>query len=132
VRYVLKYVTKPLDKSIFGDVRNLDIALAALRGRRTLITHGDWRGLCPTVKASVLNWDNLGTLDSILAQAAAGDDAMVALVHSVMPGAADVMIGYAAVRYRVSDRPPRALALTGDQLPLYPTGTVGLARCRYY
>lgn len=44
VRYVAKYVTKPLDASIFADANKLDEAIVALRGRRLCLTWGAWRG----------------------------------------------------------------------------------------
>lgn len=43
-RYVTKYVTKPLDSSVFCSDEVLDEAINGLRGRRLCLTFGAWRG----------------------------------------------------------------------------------------
>jgi Replication protein len=43
-RYVTKYVTKPLDASVFASDAVLDEAMVAMRGRRLCLTFGSWRG----------------------------------------------------------------------------------------
>jgi Replication protein len=43
-RYVVKYVTKPLDASCFADTEKLDEAVTGLKGRRLCLTWGRWRG----------------------------------------------------------------------------------------
>lgn len=43
-KYVTKYVTKPLDASVFASDATLDEAMIAMRGRRLCLTFGTWRG----------------------------------------------------------------------------------------
>jgi hypothetical protein len=43
-RYVAKYASKPLDRSIYTLPATLDEAISALRGTRLCTTFGDWRG----------------------------------------------------------------------------------------
>lgn len=43
-RYVAKYVTKPLDHTVFANTETLDEALLSLKGRRLCLTFGEWRG----------------------------------------------------------------------------------------
>ncbi len=44
-RYITKYVTKPLDATLWADTEKLDEAISSLKGRRLAFTFGTWRGL---------------------------------------------------------------------------------------
>lgn len=43
--YICKYVSKPLDASLYANPRMLDEYIQAVSGRKTMATFGSWRGL---------------------------------------------------------------------------------------
>jgi hypothetical protein len=45
VGYLCKYVSKPIDASLYADPRKLDEFVTAIHGRKTMATFGTWRGL---------------------------------------------------------------------------------------
>jgi hypothetical protein len=45
IAYICKYVSKPIDASLYGNDRALDEYILAISGRKTLATFGTWRGL---------------------------------------------------------------------------------------
>jgi Replication protein len=73
-RYVTKYVTKPIDQTVYADPDKLDEAVVALRGRRLCFTFGSWRGLeLQPARPSDEGWQALERLDSIRIRADHGD-----------------------------------------------------------
>lgn len=74
VRYVTKYVSKPLDSSIFNDHATTVQAIEAMHGRRTCTTFGAWRGQDLTTVADDTEWISVGPLSELLTQAAQGDE----------------------------------------------------------
>jgi hypothetical protein len=45
IAYVTKYISKPLDASLYGNQVKLDEYITAIAGRKTMATYGTWRGL---------------------------------------------------------------------------------------
>jgi hypothetical protein len=88
--YVTKYVTKPLDSSVFANPNKLDEAITALRGRRLVNGAGLLKGICdrPT-DDGVADWHNIGRLDDLLADAAGGDQIAVDILSQVRPHHSD-------------------------------------------
>jgi hypothetical protein len=89
--YVCKYASKPMDDSAFNNASALAELIKAMRGRRTIITFGTWRGLDldkPTSDPG--DWVRMGRLVDLLADASAGDAGAIALVRlltdSRLPG----------------------------------------------
>lgn len=83
--YVTKYVTKPLDGTVFSDRDRLDEAIAALRGRRLCNGSGVLRTIS-TAEADVDgvdDWHTVGRLDDLLSDARLGDAAAAAIVRLV-------------------------------------------------
>jgi len=82
IRYVTKYVGKPLDASIHQDFDRLCEFVVAVSGTRFCGTFGSWRGLkleAPSTTDTV--WHRVGLLSSLLADARSGDDAALKLVE---------------------------------------------------
>lgn len=72
-RYVTKYASKPFNKSYVNQSNLLDEAICALKGRKLVVTFGTWRGVILARHVSEGAWQQIGTLDSLLSQAAYGD-----------------------------------------------------------
>lgn len=65
--YITKYVSKPLDSSLFADESLLQEAIVALSGRRLCMTFGSWRGTpLVEVESSETSWSRLGTTAELL------------------------------------------------------------------
>lgn len=79
--YVTKYVTKPLDNSVFSDPNKLDEAIVALRGRRLVNGAGCLKGICdqPT-DDGICDWHNIGRLDALLDDARGGDSVAASIL----------------------------------------------------
>lgn len=73
VWYVTKYVSKPLDSTIFTREATIDEAIEAMHGRRTCTTFGAWRGLDLTEPDEESEWISVGPLSELIAQASNGD-----------------------------------------------------------
>lgn len=76
VREVTKYVSKPLQRSILDDPRDLPTVMHALHGRHLSSTFGSWRGkkLLPKPDpGEASKWKRWGTLNHLRAQQQAGD-----------------------------------------------------------
>lgn len=65
-KYVVKYVTKPLDMTATHDDEYLDEAVLALKGVRLVDTFGAWRGKPITKVDDTGTWHDLGTLDHVI------------------------------------------------------------------
>lgn len=73
VRYVLKYVAKPLPAPILRHTNRCCEAIVALNGRRAALTFGSWRGLKLTEKTDSTVWLPLAPLTYYRTAATAGD-----------------------------------------------------------
>lgn len=80
--YVTKYVTKPLDSSVFAHRDRLDEAITALRGRRLCNGSGELRKISAsdTDVDAVDDWHTIGRLDDLLGDARTGNKAAAAIL----------------------------------------------------
>lgn len=80
-RYVTKYVTKPIDTSIFGNPDKLDEAISSLHGRRLCLTFGSWRGktLCDPPDDGH-TWTKIGSFERLWSRMKDGDAEATALI----------------------------------------------------
>lgn len=74
VWYVTKYVSKPLDNTVFSDPATTEQAIRAMHGRRTCTTFGDWRGRDLTIQSDETEWVSIGPLSELLRDASHGDE----------------------------------------------------------
>lgn len=73
VWYVTKYVSKPLDNSVFDNPVTTEQAIRAMHGRRTCTTFGEWRGQNLTTESDETEWLSVAPLAELLRDAASGD-----------------------------------------------------------
>ncbi len=71
-RYITKYATDPIDRSIGRDVGRLTEAIVAFRGRKTCLTFGRWRQVVLTDPRDTDGWRHLMTLDRLITLARDG------------------------------------------------------------
>ncbi len=81
--YVTKYASKPLNNSFATDEALLDEAVVALRGRKLCVTYGRWRGKLLTTTPPEGSWENVGSLERMIAFAADGDVDSIAILESL-------------------------------------------------
>lgn len=112
--YVTKYATKPFDPSLFESEADLEGAILALKGRRMILTFGNWKGLQTVKNKSEVEWLNLGRFDDFLAKAALGDAEAEAIARYILGGEADRYLAEAAKRDRLQ---PRLRSPPTDQAP---------------
>lgn len=74
IRYVTKYVSKPLDNSIFESPDTTEQAIRAMHGKRTCTTFGAWRGQDLTNESDETEWISVAPLDELLHDARNGDE----------------------------------------------------------
>lgn len=73
--YVTKYVTKPLDGSVFTDTNRLDEAIIALKGRRLCNGSGTLKRMSDSPDHDgVDDWHTIARLDALVDDARAGDE----------------------------------------------------------
>ena len=82
-RYVTKYASKPLNQTFQHDTERLEEAIVALKGVRMAVTFGGWRGVLVTDKPDEGGWINIGSLQSWLERAKAGDDEARQILHLI-------------------------------------------------
>lgn len=82
-RYITKYVSKPLDKSVFGDEATLTEAIEAMHGKRTLATFGTWSGLDLTKQDIDADWVSIGPLAEVQAEARNGSESAKLILLSL-------------------------------------------------
>lgn len=85
--YVLKYVTKPLDSSLFANPSRLDEAIASLKGRRLVNASGSFGriNLEEPPDDGPDDWATVGRLDTLFADAARGDRVAFAILEALWP-----------------------------------------------
>lgn len=73
-RYVVKYVTKPLDSTCFADTDKLDEAVQSLKGRRLCYTWGRWRGFrLLDIEDDGHTWTSIGSPFTLFARIRANE-----------------------------------------------------------
>lgn len=84
--YVVKYVTKPLDSTVFADPSRLDEAIASLKGRRLVNASGSFGriNLEPADDGQGDDWISVGRLDALREAARAGDAIAVEILHGLL------------------------------------------------
>lgn len=80
INYVTKYASKPFDQSLFDDQTVLVEAMTALKGRKTVVAFGNWKGVTLAKKTSLEVWENLGTLENMLERAMTGESDAVKIL----------------------------------------------------
>jgi len=81
VRYVTKYVSKPLSQTYAHVPDLLQEAIRALSGRRLCTTIGSWRGVPLYAITSDTEWEMVGRLSELRAQARNGDAYATAVIE---------------------------------------------------
>jgi hypothetical protein len=82
--YVCKYVTKPLDSTVFADSGRLDEAITALKGRRLCNGAGCLRTINadpPDDDDGIDDWVSVGRLDALCEDAGRGDAAALTILQ---------------------------------------------------
>lgn len=102
-RYVCKYASKPLNTSYTTDFKRLCEAIVALKGKRMCITFGGWKSVLLTDHADEDGWEQIESLESVIARAAAGQADARAILHSLNGQAAEHVLVLAAEQ---RPRPP--------------------------
>ncbi|KKK66622.1 hypothetical protein LCGC14_2962250, partial [marine sediment metagenome] len=82
-QYVTKYACKPLHKSFLHQPASLDEAVVALKGRKLCVTFGSWRGVTLARTIAEGAWENVGTLEGWIADAAHGDEHAATILASL-------------------------------------------------
>lgn len=85
-RYCAKYAGKGIDRGLLRDHRRLCEAIAALEGRRLVLTFGDWKGWRVTRDADTTEWVFVGGLIDLIDAAASGNDAAAAVIAGLIGG----------------------------------------------
>lgn len=83
VRYVTKYVAKPLHPSVIHCHDALCQAITDLHHRRTCLTFGTWRGVDLTAVSDEHTWICVGSLKEIAENARSGDPVAVQILDSL-------------------------------------------------
>lgn len=81
IRYVTKYVSKPIPAGVAKNAGLLRELIAALHKKRLCATFGSWRGIKLTDAGPVVNWVFVGSLASIRYRAESGDQSARAILH---------------------------------------------------
>lgn len=81
IRYVTKYVSKPIPAGVAKSVDLLRELIAALHKKRLCSTFGSWRGIKLTDAGPVVNWVFVGSLASIRDRAKHGDQSAQAMLN---------------------------------------------------
>lgn len=82
-RYVTKYASKPINNTFANRPELLDAAVVALHGRKLCVTFGRWRGKLLTTTPDEGDWENIGSLERLIAHAADGDAQSIAILASL-------------------------------------------------
>lgn len=82
-RYVTKYASKPFNSSYVNRPDLLDEAVVALKGRKLVVTFGTWRKVILARHVSEGAWEQIGSLELLVSQAAHGDETVRAILASI-------------------------------------------------
>lgn len=85
-RYITKYASKPLDKTVTSSLDHTIEAIKALKGRRLCSTFGAWQGEALTARTDTEEWECVAPLLDLLERKAAGDlvaTGIIALVQEL-------------------------------------------------
>jgi hypothetical protein len=82
-RYVTKYASKPFNRTFVAIPQRLDEAILALKGRKLLVTFGTWRGITLAQTPTDGAWENVGSLDTYIIDAASGNNHAQAILRSL-------------------------------------------------
>ena len=82
-RYVAKYASKPLDRTVTSDIDLIIEAVKALKGKRLCTTLGSWRGESLTEPIDAGDWVAVAPLADLLVRKDAGDPVATAIIASV-------------------------------------------------
>lgn len=74
VNEVCKYASKPMTRGYAANTERLCEAIVALKGRRLVLTFGEWRGTLLTDQDDATCWITVGPLTNIINDAAQGDE----------------------------------------------------------
>jgi hypothetical protein len=91
-RYVTKYASKGVANAARLDHHRLVESISALHRRRTIRTFGDWRGLRLSTDDDTDGWEYVGDLESIVRNAARGDERSAQIVHCLNRSPDDIPI----------------------------------------
>ena len=129
--YLSKYLTKPVDNEVAGNVEHLAEAMKALRSRKTTIFFGTWRGdaferplrdaaRSPRNDEPHDTWIFLGELGTIVAAAQRGDSRSLDLLDEAGFGS----IPRSLLIYTAGPGPPTPAA-TQQSAPLFAYAAAG-------
>lgn len=83
-RYVTKYVTKPMDSTVYQSDAKMDECIMAMKGRRLCSTFGSWRGTkLDAAPETGTKWIYVGRIDSIATDSRRGDETAQRLWHAI-------------------------------------------------
>ena len=71
-RYITKYATDPIDRSIGRSIPRLVAAIDAFRGRKTCLTFGTWRGVLLSENDDRKGWRHISSLNQLISDARDG------------------------------------------------------------
>ncbi|NIM50454.1 MAG: protein rep [Gemmatimonadales bacterium] len=82
-QYVTKYCSKPLNKTFTRLPEQLDECVEALKGRKLVVTFGDWRGLVVARKLDGEKWEYVDSLQHLFERAAHQDAEALAILRAL-------------------------------------------------
>lgn len=91
-RYVCKYASKPLNMSYGTDFDRLCEALVATKGKRMCVTFGGWKSVLLTDHADEDGWEQIESLESMIARASGGDAEARSILHSLDDKATEIVL----------------------------------------
>lgn len=80
IRYLSKYVAKPMTHQYDTEPDALTEAIAALKGRRLILLTGEWQSLHVEHKSPDGTWNYVGTLETLINRGIDGDADAVAIL----------------------------------------------------
>jgi hypothetical protein len=83
LHYVTKYVTKPVPESILNSRNDLQEAIVALNGHRTMTTFGSWYGIDFQTKPTTTDWEPVAPLSELLYKARKGDSRAFQIINDL-------------------------------------------------
>jgi hypothetical protein len=81
--YLCKYLTKPIDATVFTDPELLLEAMQGLHARRLVTTFGTWRGIDLDAEPGDGDWHLLCPLTAIFRRAATGDPVAITILKAL-------------------------------------------------